>query len=237
MWYVRLTPSALEDCVNIVYETNGIGFLGWITDFPGAYIRGKTLEDARGKIDKEINAYNQWLEIENTIDMQIYEHIMKCNLHVEDADSNIILDSELQGFDTKEDFKFWCKNILISGEKAELIYKKTKYKSIVDPTMEMPTFYGKVYCTIDEQYRHIVNVQNYYLNQIDTEMNIKNDLQMDRMEFIEKLQEKYRKEGNRLYRYDDEKWNVKKIIRRIIWHDRIHIKAIERMEKRLGAKT
>jgi len=42
--------------MNILYETNSLGYLGWIIDLPGAYIRGKTLADARLKISQEIKA-------------------------------------------------------------------------------------------------------------------------------------------------------------------------------------
>nr|WP_314779494.1 hypothetical protein [uncultured Treponema sp.] len=220
--------------MHIIYETNGLGFLGWITDLPGAYIRGKTLEEARGKVNKEIALCTEWLNFEKAIDMQINEEIKKSGLHIEDADSDIIFDSELIDFDKKEDFLFWCDKVLLSGTKTEEIYKKMKNKSLVDITMKRKTFYGDVYCTINDQYRHIVNVQNYYLNQIGTKMNIGDELRLNRMEFIEKLKEKYLKEGNKLYRNESEDWTIKKLIRRTIWHDRIHIRAIERMEKRLS---
>ena len=151
--------------MHIIYETNGLGFLGWITDLPGAYIRGKTLEEARGKVNKEIALYNEWLNFEKAVDMQINEEIKKSGLHIEDADSDIIFDSELIDFDKKEDFLFWCDKVLLSGTKTEEIYKRMKNKSLVDITMKRKTFYGDVYCTINDQYRHIVNVQNYYLNQ------------------------------------------------------------------------
>ena len=220
--------------MHIIYETNGLGFLGWITDLPGAYIRGKTLEEARGKVNKEIALCTEWLNFEKAIDMQINEEIKKSDLHIEDADSEIIFDSELIDFDKKEEFLFWCNKILLSGTKTEEIYKRMKNKSLIDITMKRKTFYGDVYCTINDQYRHIVNVQNYYLNQIGTEMNIADELRLNRMEFVEKLKEKYLKEGNKLYRNESEDWTVKKVIRRTIWHDRIHIRAIERMEKRLS---
>ncbi|MGI0511804.1 hypothetical protein [Treponema denticola] len=220
--------------MHIIYETNGLGFLGWITDLPGAYIRGKTLEEARGKVNKEIALCTEWLNFEKAIDMQINEEIKKSDLHIEDADSDIIFDSELIDFDKKEEFLFWCNKILLSGTKTEEIYKRMKNKSLIDITMKRKTFYGDVYCTINDQYRHIVNVQNYYLNQIGTEMNIADELRLNRMEFIEKLKEKYLKEGNKLYRNESEDWTVKKVIRRTIWHDRIHIRAIERMENRLS---
>nr|WP_253710276.1 hypothetical protein [Treponema sp. OMZ 799] len=220
--------------MNIIYETNGLGFLGWVIDLPGAYIRGKTLEEAGGKVSKEITLYNEWLNLETDIDMQINEEIKKSDLCIQDADSDIIFDSELLDFDKKEDFIFWCDKVLISGKKTEEIYKKMKRKSLIDITMKRKTFYGDVYCTINDQYRHIVKVQNYYLNQIGTEMNIDDELRLNRIEFIEKLKEKYLKDGNKLYRNESEDWTVKKVIRRTIWHDRIHIRAIERMEKRLS---
>ena len=220
--------------MHIIYETNGLGFLGWITDLPGAYIRGKTLEEARGKVNKEIALCTEWLNFEKAVDMQINEEIKKSDLHIEDADSDIIFDSELIDFDKQDYFLFWCGKVLLSGTKTEEIYKKMKNKSLIDITMKRKTFYGDVYCTINDQYRHIVNVQNYYLNQIGTEMNIADEFRLNRMEFIEKLKEKYLKEGNKLYRNESEDWTIKKLIRRTIWHDRIHIRAIERMEKRLS---
>ena len=220
--------------MHIIYETNGLGFLGWITDLPGAYIRGKTLDEARGKVNKEITLYTEWLNFEKAIDMQINEEIKESDLCIEDADSDIIFDSELTDFDKKDDFLFWCNKVLLSGAKTEEIYKKMKNKSLIDITMKRKTFYGDVYCTINDQYRHIVNVQNYYLNQIGTKMNIADEFRLNRMKFIEKLKEKYLKEGNKLYRNESEDWTVKKVIRRTIWHDRIHIRAIERMEKRLS---
>ena len=223
--------------MQIIYETNGLGFLGWIADLPGAYIRGKTLEEARGKVNKEIALYNEWLNFEKAIDMKINEEIKKSDLHIEDADSDIIFDSELIDFDKKEEFLFWCNKVLLSGTKTEEIYKRMKNKSLIDITMKRKTFYGDVYCTINDQYRHIVNVQNYYLNQIGTEMNIADELRLNRIEFVKKLKEKYLKEGNKLYRNESEDWTVKKVIRRTIWHDRIHIRAIERMENRLSGMT
>ena len=38
--------------MKVVYETNGKGFLGWIENLPGAYVRGKTIEEARNKYKK-----------------------------------------------------------------------------------------------------------------------------------------------------------------------------------------
>lgn len=41
-------------------------------------------------------------------------------------------------------------------------------------------------------------------------MNIADEFRLNRMGFIEKLKEKYLKEGNKLYRNESEDWTVKK---------------------------
>ncbi len=219
--------------MNILYETNSLGYLGWIIDLPGAYIRGKTLADARLKISQEIKDYDAWLEIQTNENKSYVETIKQCDLHVEDADSNVIFDIELEHFKDINDFSYWCNKAVISGRKAEELYNKCRHKEIIDPKMVRKTFYGDVYSTINGQFKHIVDVQNYYLCQIHEEIDVRMELAISRVKFVEQLKTKYAEEGNKLYHYDEEDWTIRKIIRRIIWHDRIHSKAIERMEKRL----
>jgi len=222
--------------MRIIYETNGKGFLGWLVDLPGAYIRGRTVEEARSKIGQEIKAYESWLGIETDCAKEYTESIQECKLHVEDADTDILFDTELADFEAPKDFEDWCTLISISGTKADNIYKCCQYKDYVDPHMVRKTFYGDVYSTINRQFAHIIQVQNYYLAQIGTGIKIGNDLVSSRRDFVEKLKEKYLKEGNRLYQNEEEDWTTKKIVRRIIWHDRIHAKAIERIEQRRKAE-
>jgi predicted RNase H-like HicB family nuclease len=222
--------------MRIIYETNGKGFLGWLVDLPGAYIRGSTIEEARSKIDREIMAYESWLGIKEESAEEYTESIQECKLHVEDADTDILFDTELIDFEGLKDFEHWCTLISASGTKADTIYKSCQYKDYVDPHMVRKTFYGNVYSTINGQFAHIIQVQNYYLAQIGTGIEIGNDLVSSRRDFVEKLKEKYLKEGNRLYQNEEEDWTTKKIVRRIIWHDRIHAKAIERIEQRRKAE-
>lgn len=221
--------------MKIVYETNGKGVLGWLVDLPGAYIRGRTIDEARSKIEQEITDYENWLGIKTESDDEYTESVQECNLQVEDADSNILFDTEQIDFKSLDDFEYWCKLVSVSATKADNLYKSCQYKDFVDPHMVRKTFYGDVYSTINEQFAHIINVQNYYLAQIGTGIETGNDLLSSRRGFIEQLRRKYLAEGNRLYKNEEESWTIKKIVRRIIWHDRIHAKAIGRMEKRKSA--
>lgn len=220
--------------MTVLYETNGKGFLGWITDYPGAYIRGKTLEEARSKIDNEIKEYGEWInEVIRNGEIG-HEKILQSSLMIEDADSDAIFDNEKEEYETKERFEKECEWALISARKVEEIYMSCMDKDSIDKTMIRKTFYGDVYCTIGTQYKHIVDVQQYYLDQIGCKANIEMNIVDGRGNTLNEIKYKYIKEGNALYKYPQEEWTIRKVIRRLIWHDRIHAKAIKRMSIRIG---
>lgn len=39
----------MNKSVAIALETNGIGYLGFLSEFPGAFVRGKTIDEALSK--------------------------------------------------------------------------------------------------------------------------------------------------------------------------------------------
>jgi len=55
---------------------------------------------------------------------------------------------------------------------------------------------------------------------------------------LDSLARLFRKEANsRVYNVENEEWTLKKILRRFVWHDRIHGKAITRIlekQRQLG---
>lgn len=222
--------------MNIEYETNGLGFLGWITDLPGAYLRGATIGEARAKIGRETADYAEWLGIRVSPPAGLTESVHKSGLHVEDADSDIIFESEKTGFANMEEFDRWCALVRVSGARAEEVYEDCGHRDVPDPRLQRATFYGEAYPTVRTQFAHIVDVQNYYLAQIGTGIRLGGGLKDSRPEFAEQLRAKYLSEGNRLYSSDAEEWTIKKIIRRIIWHDRIHARAMQRIEARMKAE-
>lgn len=222
--------------MTIVYETNGQGFLGWIVEFQGAYIRGKTIEEARGKVPSELESYGKWLDLsiaDSTIEK---ETIVQCKLHVEDADSDILLDYDTKDYINTDEFEHDCELVQLSAQKVNTLYCKCKNTDIIDPEKVRTTFYGEVYSTIRGQYEHIVHTQQYYLGCIGTRTDIESDIIEGRMRTIEMIRNKYKKDGNgiyKYYKYEEELWTIRKVMRRLIWHDRIHGRAIERMETKL----
>jgi uncharacterized glyoxalase superfamily protein PhnB len=220
--------------MEIVYETNGKGVLGWIVELPGAYIRGKTIDEAKDKINNEIIEYKKWLDLPYTMEYITEETIIQSKLAIEDADSNILLDYDIDDYETPEGLKSDCKLVLISANKVNEIYRRCNYKNAIDKTKIRKTFYGDVYSTIEKQYIHIINVQRYYLNNICTDTETGMEIIDGRIKTIEKINEKYIESRNKIYKTPEENWTIRKVIRRLIWHDRIHAKAIKRMEKRIA---
>ena len=47
--------------LSIAFETNGRGYLGFICELPGAFVRGQTLEEALAKVEREVKRYQKWL--------------------------------------------------------------------------------------------------------------------------------------------------------------------------------
>lgn len=221
----------------VIYETNGKGFLGWILEYPGSFVRGKTIEAARDKIEGELGEYEAWIGETIIKEKSISESIRSSDLAIEDADSDIILENELVDDNNRYPLDVLFRRMEISAKQVQDIWQGSTDTEIIDGHLNRNTFYGKAYCTIKTQYEHILKVQNYYLSMIAGEIAINDNIVTMRSEMTDKLREKYYSEGNKIYKYENEIWTIRKVIRRTIWHDRIHARAMLRMNKRIsGAK-
>lgn len=93
------------------------------------------------------------------------------------------------------------------------------------------TFYGTTPRTASEMYLHTKDVNAYYWGEIDLEVLNDGTIMENRLRGFEELESR----GNYLSgrEYDGscgEKWSIPKVLRRFLWHDRIHAKAMYRME-------
>jgi len=235
--------------VRITYETNGKGFLGWIEDYPGAFLRGPSLEEARAKLGRELVDYAEWLGLSappgraasgagvpglsGSPDAPI-ESIVSSVLTVEDADSDFTFGSELVDYGDA-DFERFMALLRRSGRMVASCLDSTRNRGTVDPHHDRITFYGHAYATIDRQFEHIVKVQDYYLGMVGETVGLAGGIVESREAMVAKLAERRKAEGNALHVYEGESWTIRKIIRRTIWHDRIHARAMKRMDERLSA--
>lgn len=91
--------------VKVVAEYNENGTLIYADNFPGAYTRGKNIEEALKKVPKEITRYLVWLEqiqvSKEDISVIIVQE-QKSDLNICDADSDILFNSEREKLSWKE---------------------------------------------------------------------------------------------------------------------------------------
>jgi hypothetical protein len=129
--------------MEIVYETNGKGFLGWLVEYPGAYVRGRTEAEARAKVQDELASYSAWLDIPEIHDSLERETRISCAVAVEDADSDILLEWDARDYASPLDLEKDCGLILVSATRVNDLFLACDRKDVVDLVMVRDTFHGK----------------------------------------------------------------------------------------------
>ena len=92
------------------------------------------------------------------------------------------------------------------------------------------TFYGPVPRTAEEMYQHTKNVNEYYFSEVGAAADNEGTIVSCRVKGFEALEsvEGFLSSGPVTGSYG-EQWSVRKVLRRFIWHDRIHAKAMYKM--------
>lgn len=92
------------------------------------------------------------------------------------------------------------------------------------------TFYGPVPRTAYEMYEHTKNVNRYYFSEIGVDADNEGSIAECRERGFSLLESQPDFLKNTVFRGSyDEEWSLRKVLRRFIWHDRIHAKAMYRM--------
>jgi hypothetical protein len=229
----------LGEIVSVAFETNGKGFIGFVAELPGAFVRGRTEEEALSKLNGEINACLKWLGVrprESYGFRVVQRH--RSSLMVEDADNEILLDADKE-IVTDEDFRSLLDLVLYSGETFLRLYNSARFKDWIDEARMRKTFWGNNPKTIREVFEHVRLTQYYYLSRTGVPYSDEErEFMKIRRLCLTKIQHVWKKSNNsQVFDVDSELWTVKKVLRRFIWHDRIHGRAITRIlekQKRLG---
>ena len=214
--------------VSCVWEHNGDDTLLYCVDFPGAYSRGSSLQEASGKISAEVRNYCRWAGLEFPVDVDVrVVQDAACDLNVSDADSDVLFDSEKLPL-TMEEYQKLKALTLKSARDFQ-----TLFDSIPDAKKPLSsarrTFYGTVPLTAEEMYLHTKNVNAYYFGEIGVDADDDGDILICRMRGFDKLEAMPDFLNSRVVDGSyDEQWSLRKLFRRFIWHDRIHAKAMYR---------
>ena len=144
-----------------------------------------------------------------------------------DADSDILFDSERKPL-TEAEYDRLKLLVLKSARDFRRLFD-----SIPNPDISgrapRRTFYGAVPRTPREMYEHTNAVTSYYTGAFGLETENVPDIYANRMQALAELEALPDFLSDKVYiAPDGESWTMRKVLRRFIWHDRIHAKAMWR---------
>ena len=218
--------------IKCAYEHNGNDTLLYSTEYVGAFTRGKSLEEAKAKMPVEISRYCRYagLPLPSDFSVEIVEE-KDSDLNVCDADSDMIFQSEKLPLSFEEYNRL--KSLALKSARDFLaLYNSVpdKNKSALE---KRTTFYGEVPITAEEMYIHTKNVNAYYFGEIGIDVSNDGDILSCRERGFALLERTpdFLENKSTVGSYGEE-WSLKKVLRRFIWHDRIHAKAMYKMAKK-----
>ena len=215
--------------VNCVWEHNGNDSIIYANNYIGAFARGASKEEAMLKMPEEIRRFQLWRGEEplDNYEIDIVQE-KESGLQVRDADSDVLFATEKDPL-SAEEYQHLKTLAMKSAEDFYSLYNSfpDKHKSALP---YRKTFYGSVPRTAEEMYQHTKNVNEYYFSEIGVDANNEGTIVSCRARGFESLESipGFLSLETVTGSYG-EQWSVRKVLRRFIWHDRIHAKAMYRM--------
>lgn len=217
--------------IRTVIEYNDSGFLVHAENYCGAFARGKTGEEALGKLRGEVESYTLWAAGERLPDDGPTKIVVvqekASNLEIGDADSDVLFSAEKLPL-SQEEYVDLKSLAIRSARDFERLYRSIPDKNRTT-LKQRQTFYGPIPRTAQEMYRHTNDVTSYYAGEIGVKVNNLPNIVENRLGAFECIESRTRFLDNTVYAgQDGEEWSLRKVLRRFIWHDRIHAKAMYR---------
>lgn len=225
--------------IEAVCEYNRGGYLIYAANFPGAYVRGVTERQALEKFPSELSSYWRWSEIRvDTLQSPEIVIVQKkeSELQICDADSDVLFDSETEPL-TDAQYRHLKLLVLRSARDFHAIFAAIENPDISD-LPHRQSFYGAVPRTPRQMYEHTNRTTAYYAAAFGIELVNAEDIHANRMQLLSEIESLDNYLSNQIYTAPDgERWTVRKLLRRLLWHDRIHAKAMWRVASRLWGSS
>lgn len=215
--------------IRCIWEHNGNDSLLYAGNLVGAFTRGETREVALSKMKDEVRAFLRWKgeALSENIEAEVVQEY-ESGLDICDADSDVIFDEE-KAVLTQEEYQYLKELALKSARDFYELYSAVpdKHASVLSNKI---TFLGPRPRTAQEMYEHTKSVNSYYFGEIGIEADSEGTIFECRERGFALLeqQENFLQSAVVIGSYD-EAWSLRKVLRRFIWHDRIHAKAMYRM--------
>ncbi len=220
--------------ISCIWEHNGNDTLLYAANLPGAFTRGADLREALEKMPQEVRSYLAWAnqEMPSDINIQITQ-VSPCQLEVRDADSDVLFETEIPPL-TPTEYQVLKALALRSAADFERLYQSIPEKQCpLGPPRR--TFYGQVPRSTWEMYEHTKNVNSYYFAEIEVDADNTGSILDCRRRGFEALEQLPNYLSNPIIEGSyGESWTLRKVLRRFLWHDRIHAKAMYRLALRTG---
>ena len=214
--------------IRCVWEHNGNDSILYSDNYVGAFTRGESKDIAVRKMNREVVSYLNWTKdlIPDSFEVEIVQE-KQSELNICDADSDVLFDEEKKSLTTSE-YEALKSLALKSASDFLSLYESIPDKNVGGPARE--TFYGQVPRTAYEMYEHTKNINSYYFGEIGVDVDNEGSIFECRKRGFDLLETHDDFLNNTVYlgSYDEE-WSLRKVLRRFIWHDRIHAKAMYRM--------
>lgn len=218
--------------IKCIWEHNGNDTLLYAENLVGAFTRGENVDAALEKMQQEVQSYAAWTgkKIDGDIETVIVQE-KSSELEIKDADSDVIFSSEEEPLTMEEYITLRDLTLKSAMDFLELYEVIPDKKVSVLPMRK--TFYGQVPRTAEEMYLHTKNVNSYYFGEIGIDADNDGTILECRKRGFEQLESTADFLNGRLQEGSyGEMWSVRKMLRRFIWHDRIHAKAMWKMAKK-----
>ncbi len=212
--------------VDVVVEYNDNGSIVWVEQLAGAFVRARTPDEAIKKLPKEVNAYTKWAYGRSDCLDEVHVNIeIKSSLRVEDADSDALFPSERLPM-TMTEYTLLKELVIRSAKdlKALGLSVPQRGRALVKSRQ---TFYGKIPASANEMLTHTNNTLAYYAAGIGIVHENLSDMVENRLALLKEIEANPNFLLPRIHTAPDgEQWTLKKVMRRLIWHDRIHANAL-----------
>lgn len=215
--------------IQCVWEHNGKDSLIYSSNFIGAFTRGESREIAVSKMQDEVKAYLRWQNksVHDDLEISIDEE-WKSNLNICEADTDVIFEKERENLSLEEYLEL--KTLALKSAKDFLALYDSIEDKHTSAVPEKMTFLGPRPRTAYEMYEHTKEVNSYYFGEIGVSVGNEGTIYECRERGFQLLEKQTDFLNNDVVvgSYNEE-WSLRKVLRRFIWHDRIHGKAMYRM--------
>ena len=214
-----------------VLEYNDRGVTVWALAYPGAFARGETAGEAAKKLPAACRRYRLWaklpLEMAVGNDEIRFARKIKSDANLEEGFTDILFPEEKLAMDMARYtvLKTLC---LKSARDFELLFSSIPQKDRA-LVKSRRTLYGKIPVTAREMLGHVEDGQRAWAALFGIDLGDRQGLLTDRKRLFARLEARPGYLDDRVVTAPDgELWTLRKLLRRLIWHDAIHGRAMYR---------